>query len=303
MDSLVALVQTRPETVEADIARALVLAGLLPVAEPPCLWLAAPRGGATPAGEVTPWQVAGVAAACRAAGASAQPPMVAWDPASPPRAAVLALLRHLGLERTADDHRADWLLGGVATDRRLRLVGAVAAVLERGAEAPRAAVLARRPDQLAAAVRAAGPRRPEGVVLDLTVCADGNDPVALNLVLAGRDLVAVDAVAARLLGLEPRECPLLAAAVQAGWGTATAAAVTLVGDPIGSLPLVRSRETRRGPAGWQLVDAPAWLRRLGRSWRCGPVAGRRPRRDYATTAWAKRWRDHADGRHEAKGTP
>jgi len=55
---------------------------------------------------------------------------------------------------------------------------------------------------------------------------------ALGTVIAGTDPVAVDAVAASIMGFEPREIAYLRQAEIMGLGTADLAAITLVGDPV-----------------------------------------------------------------------
>ncbi|MFO0888435.1 MAG: DUF362 domain-containing protein [Isosphaeraceae bacterium] len=56
--------------------------------------------------------------------------------------------------------------------------------------------------------------------------------VALNTVVAGTDPVAVDAVAATIMGFEPNELALLREAQALGLGTADLARITIVGDPV-----------------------------------------------------------------------
>ena len=57
-------------------------------------------------------------------------------------------------------------------------------------------------------------------------------PPALGTVIAGTDPVAVDAVAASIMGFEPREIAYLRQAEINGLGTADLAAITILGDPI-----------------------------------------------------------------------
>jgi uncharacterized protein (DUF362 family) len=56
--------------------------------------------------------------------------------------------------------------------------------------------------------------------------------VALNTVVAGTDPVAVDAVAAALMGFEPMEVLYLRQAHALGLGTGDLSAITIVGDPL-----------------------------------------------------------------------
>ena len=66
---------------------------------------------------------------------------------------------------------------------------------------------------------------------------------AWGTVIAGTDPVAVDAVAAKVLGFEPAEIPLLRLAQALGLGMADLSAITVVGDE-----LVPPRRVRRHPA-------------------------------------------------------
>ena len=56
--------------------------------------------------------------------------------------------------------------------------------------------------------------------------------LALGTVIAGTDPVAVDAVAASIMGFEPREIAYLRQAEIMGLGTADLSAITIVGDPV-----------------------------------------------------------------------
>jgi uncharacterized protein (DUF362 family) len=57
-------------------------------------------------------------------------------------------------------------------------------------------------------------------------------PIRLGTVIAGTDAVAVDAVAAAVMGFDPRQIGYLQYAHQAGLGVADLDAITVVGDPI-----------------------------------------------------------------------
>ena len=67
--------------------------------------------------------------------------------------------------------------------------------------------------------------------------------VPLGTIIAGTDAVAVDAVAAAIMGFEPMEIAYLRLAQATGLGTADLPAITIVGDPIS-----RPRRFRRHPA-------------------------------------------------------
>ena len=72
-------------------------------------------------------------------------------------------------------------------------------------------------------------------VMDGTVCGNGAgprtmEPVIKNILLASADSVAIDAVAARLMGFAPLSIPYLQLATERGLGTAHASEIELVGD-------------------------------------------------------------------------
>jgi hypothetical protein len=54
----------------------------------------------------------------------------------------------------------------------------------------------------------------------------------MNLILAGKDLVAVDAVCARLIGYDPKETLLTVNAAARGLGEMAAEQITIVGEPL-----------------------------------------------------------------------
>ncbi|NLJ33195.1 MAG: DUF362 domain-containing protein [Firmicutes bacterium] len=99
-------------------------------------------------------------------------------------------------------------------------------------------------------------------VLDGTVAGDGAGPRTMvpriaNILLAGADPVALDAVAARVMGFDPLSIPYLRMATEMGLGTADPDRIELVGDDIGDMNLgFRSKRSfviwgdqmlRRGP--------------------------------------------------------
>ena len=287
MASLVAVVSTRPETVADDMLRLLTLAGMAPVREDLALLVPPAGNGPTPAGGLTPWLLSGVAAA-----REPQVEMTLCRPRNQP----LPLedtdtLRSWRLTPgTWSEGEPAWCLGGVRLHRRLRLEGSLAGALAHLAPEHHPGRLARRPDHLRRLFKELVPRRPDAAVLDLTVCADGPEPLALNLLLAGRDLVAVETVACQLLGISPSSAPLLRAAEAAGWGLGPAGERTVVGD-LAPAPVTRTRTGALDPGGWTLDDGPGWLARMAAAWWRWTPAGRGPRRRYETLAWGRRWRD------------
>ena len=74
-------------------------------------------------------------------------------------------------------------------------------------------------------------------LIDGFVAAEGEGPrhgrrAPLGTIIAGTDAVAVDAVAAAVMGFEPLEIAYLRLAQAMGLGTADPDAITIVGDPI-----------------------------------------------------------------------
>jgi uncharacterized protein (DUF362 family) len=79
--------------------------------------------------------------------------------------------------------------------------------------------------------------KPRLAVVDAIVCQEGvgpvfGKPVKMDLVLAGRDLVAVDSVCARLIGYEPEETLLTVNAAARGLGVMDPAQIEVVGEPL-----------------------------------------------------------------------
>lgn len=78
--------------------------------------------------------------------------------------------------------------------------------------------------------------------MDGTVCGDGAGPRTMvpvigNVILAGADSVAIDAVAARLMGFDPMSIPYLRMCHDRGLGTADPAGIDLVGDDVSGMNL------------------------------------------------------------------
>jgi uncharacterized protein (DUF362 family) len=79
--------------------------------------------------------------------------------------------------------------------------------------------------------------KPGLAVVDAIVCQEGagpvfGKPVEMNLVLAGKDLVAVDAVSARLIGYHPRETLLTVNAAGRGLGVMNPEQIEVVGEKL-----------------------------------------------------------------------
>ena len=73
-------------------------------------------------------------------------------------------------------------------------------------------------------------------VMDGTVMGDGAGPRTMlprvgNLILASADQVAIDAIAARIMGFEPLAIPYLRMCHERGLGVADPREIEIVGDP------------------------------------------------------------------------
>ena len=90
-------------------------------------------------------------------------------------------------------------------------------------------------------------------VMDGTVCGDGAGPrtmrpVEAGLILASGDSVAIDAVAARIMGFEPLDIPYIRMAHERGLGVGDLREVELAGDDVSELNL--GFKTRRSFVIW-----------------------------------------------------
>ncbi len=82
--------------------------------------------------------------------------------------------------------------------------------------------------------------KPQLAVVDAIICQEGvgpvfGKPVEMNLILAGKDLVAVDATCARLIGYDPAETLLTLNAAARGLGVMNEADIEVVGVPLGNV--------------------------------------------------------------------
>jgi hypothetical protein len=185
--SRVAIVKARAEHVLDDIARVLELAGLV-VEGPAVLVPAAGSPFPYPSANTTPWQLEGAVLGLRARGATAI--RCATD---------AAVLRALGVEHTADGAGLRVLLPTMKCDATHTISGAT--------------------------LLAAGDTQHVFALMDGTTAGDGPGPRALrpvvkDMLLASADPVALDAVAATMMGFDPATIAHLGALPQ----------VELVGD-------------------------------------------------------------------------
>lgn len=105
-------------------------------------------------------------------------------------------------------------------------------------------------------------------VVDGFIAMQGQGPdhgrrASLGVVIAGTDAVAVDAVAAAIMGFEPMEVPYLRQTQALGLGVATLASIAIVGDPIAEVrrPLRRHSSDRmlrlvHGPTAGRPLQVP-----------------------------------------------
>jgi uncharacterized protein (DUF362 family) len=103
--------------------------------------------------------------------------------------------------------------------------------------------------------------KPRLAVVDAIVCQEGvgpvfGRPVEMNLILAGKDLVAVDATCARLIGYSPSEILLTVNAAARRLGTMDADQIDLVGESLGKVKRRFMRSVEDSPVeveGFQLI--------------------------------------------------
>lgn len=256
----VAIVRTRPETVRDDVRRGLSMAGFAPV----------PEATAVLGEGAAPWHLAAGLAAARGDASAA--------PAS----------------RLSSDIRCALLLTRVGLDSALGLDGCLAALARLGGGAR-----GRREDPVAHTLASGSSWLADGpefaFLVDATLVPGRPRPGAplraRNLLLAGRDPVALDAVAARLCGVAPLSVPLLARAEADGLGRIHPAPADLLGDgdalegrpavawrPGGDGPLARLIGRLRGrsdrPATAQGGDSPWFALRRSQADPVDPEASR-----------------------------
>jgi len=147
-------------------------------------------------------------------------------------------------------------------------------------------------------------------VMDGTVVGDGAGPRTMipregNLILASADSVAIDAIAARLMGYDPLAIPYLRMAHDRGLGVADPREITLLGDDVGdvnfrcrtsrSLVIWGDQLIRRGPLRplkHLLLHSPlvVWApfaSNVYHDWLWYPTVGRARIRAFAATGWGR----------------
>lgn len=104
--------------------------------------------------------------------------------------------------------------------------------------------------------------KPRLTVMDAVVGMEGNgpgsgDPRRIGVVLAGRDPVAVDVIAAMLVGVSPEKLPVIRAAAAAGFGETRPDRIKILGAPLESIEVVNFRLPPPAHLEWHL---PEWAR-------------------------------------------
>ena len=156
-------------------------------------------------------------------------------------------------------------------------------------------------------------------VMDGTVCGDGAGPrtmvpVVANLLLASADSVAIDAIAAKIMGFEPLDIPYLRLCQERGLGTADPRRIEVVGADVAGLNLgFRTRRSlviwgdqmlRRGPLRFlerialhsPLVVWAPFASNVYHDWLWYPTIGRRRIRAFARTEWGRLFQQYRGDR-------
>jgi uncharacterized protein (DUF362 family) len=313
LSALVALIRSTPATAMDDFERLMELAQFRRQLDPHATVLLRPdarRHFPFPAANTTPWQLEGALRALRATGCRE----VAWLPPRTHRANIgagkdlsgyLPILGSYSVRSwqayDATKHEGNLLLPTLKTDAATTLGGALWCLVDERADSHGEA--RGHAHQRLVGALAASRRRRAGIfaVMDGTTVGVGPGPYVLRpevrgVLLASADPLALDAVAARLVGFDPlRDIAYIRLAYERGLGVADPRAIELVGDT----DLARhtwafaAGSWRRPPASplpdifgpilerlrWSLVERPvfeSWLR--GTLW--GRLFGRYQRLGY-----------------------
>ena len=156
-------------------------------------------------------------------------------------------------------------------------------------------------------------------VMDATVCGNGAgprtmEPVIANFLLASGDCVALDAVAAKMMGFEPMDIPYLRIATERGLGTADLREIQILGDDISQVNLnfkVRKSLVIRGDQairlGWLrplerlLLHSPLWIwapiaSTLFHDYYWYPLIGAKRVRSFMKTEWGELFSRYKNGK-------
>ena len=94
--------------------------------------------------------------------------------------------------------------------------------------------------------------KPQLAVVDGIICQEGLGPVfgrplEMGLIVAGKDLVAVDAVCGRIMGFEPEEVLLTTKSAERGLGVCRAEEIEVLGEPVEKVRRRFLRSTEDNP--------------------------------------------------------
>jgi uncharacterized protein (DUF362 family) len=152
-------------------------------------------------------------------------------------------------------------------------------------------------------------------VMDGTVAGDGAGPRTMiprvqNVILASSDSVAIDAVAARLMGFDPEEIPYLRMATEMGLGEGRVKNIEIVGDPIDqvnfgfqtrkSLVIWGDQMLRLGPLRFleklllhsPLVVWAPFASNVYHDYMWYPTTGARRIKEFSRTSWGKLFEEY-----------
>ncbi len=155
-------------------------------------------------------------------------------------------------------------------------------------------------------------------VMDGTVCGDGAGPRTMtphgkNLILASSDSVAIDAVAARLMGFDPMSIPYLRMCHERGLGVAEFDEIEILGEDIAeinfgfhtkkSLVIWGDQLLRKGPLRFleqialhsPLVVWAPMASNIYHDWLWYPTVGKSIIRKFAKTEWGKLFEKYKRG--------
>jgi hypothetical protein len=156
-------------------------------------------------------------------------------------------------------------------------------------------------------------------VMDGTVCGDGAgprtmEPVVKNFILASADSVAIDSIAAKMMGFDPMSIPYLSMCDERGLGNARPENIDIVGENITgvdfgfdvkkSFVIWGDQMLRKGPLrflekialhGPLMVWAPA-ASNIYHDWFWYPTIGKSKIRKFNATPWGALWHDYGTGK-------
>ncbi len=152
-------------------------------------------------------------------------------------------------------------------------------------------------------------------IMDGTVCGDGAGPRTMvpkihNLILSSGDSVAIDSVAAKIMGFEPLQIPYIRMAHEMGLGVGDLREVEIIGEDISSLNF--GFKVKRSPVIWGdqmlrkgllscleglLLRSPivVWAplaSNIYHDWLWYPTIGKLRIRKFMKTEWGKLWKKY-----------